>query len=290
MISIIIINYKQKKFTEECVRSVYDKFKSYPFEVIIVNNSREESLEQLKSGYPDLTIIENENKGYSQANNSGAKTASGEYLFFLNADTVVMSDFLKSFTEAFKDIKFGAAGLKLKNPDGSFQLSFWKENIFFNEIKNKSEETKFREKNARFISAKENEYDKITEVDWVTGAAMIIRKDTFEKVKGFDEDYFLYYEDADICKRFDNIGLKNYFYPCCEILHFKGENVNSEFQSGTYYYSKESQLKYYKKHNNFFNVLALRIYLFVKFSMKYLFTFKKINLRIFLLAIGIKVK
>lgn len=290
MISIIIINYKQKILTEECVRSVYENFKSYPFEVIIVNNSREESLEQLKSDYPDLSVIENENKGYSQANNSGAKTAAGEYLFFLNADTVIKSDFLKSFTEAFKDIKFGAAGLKLKNPDGSFQLSFWKENNFFNEIKNKSEEAEFREKNKRFISEKEKEYGRIKEVDWVTGAAMIVRKDNFEKVNGFDEDYFLYYEDADICKKFENIGLKNYFYPGSEIIHFKGENVNSEFQSGTYYYSKESQLKYYCKHNNFFNVLALRIYLFAKFLIKYLFTFKKINLRIFLLAIGIKVK
>ena len=290
MISIIIINYKQKILTEECVRSVYENFKSYPFEVIIVNNSREESLEQLKSDYPDLSVIENENKGYSQANNSGAKTAAGEYLFFLNADTVIKSDFLKSFTEAFKDIKFGAAGLKLKNPDGSFQLSFWKENNFFNEIKNKSEEAEFREKNKRFISEKEKEYGRIKEVDWVTGAAMIVRKDNFEKVNGFDEDYFLYYEDADICKRFENIGLKNYFYPGSEIIHFKGENVNSEFQSGTYFHSKESQLKYYRKHNNFFNVLALRIYLFAQFLIMYLFTFKKINLRIFLLAIGIKVK
>lgn len=290
MFSIIIINYKQKKYTEECVRSVYDKFKSHPFEVIIVNNSPEESLKHLSSEYPGLRLIENENKGYSQANNTGARASSGEYLFFLNADTVIKTDFLNSFTEAFKDIDFGAAGVKLENPDGSFQLSFWKENNFFNEIENKSEETKFKEKDEQYISAKEKEYSKIKVVDWVTGAAMIIRKDNFEKVNGFDEKYFLFYEDADICRRLNDIGLKNYFYPDCEIVHYKGENVNSEFQSGTYFYSKESQLLYYKTHNNLFNKLALRSYLFVKFLIKYLVTFKKLNLRIFLLAAGIKIK
>jgi len=288
MISVIIINYKQKSFTEDCIKSVYDKFASYPFEVIIVNNSPEESLEHMKTEHPGLKIINNENRGYSQANNAGAESASGEYLFFLNADTIIKADFLSSFIDHFKNKEFGAAGLKLKNPDGSFQLSFWKENNFFNEIKNKSEEDKFRNKDSRYISEKEKEYSQVKEVDWVTGAAMVMRKDVFEKVNGFDDDFFLFYEDADICKRLNDIGLKNYFYPDCDIIHYKGENVNSEFQSGTYYYSKESQLLYYEKHNNLFNNLALRSYLFVKFFIKYIFSFKKINLKIFLLALGIK--
>ncbi|MEZ4820971.1 MAG: galactosyltransferase-related protein [Ignavibacteria bacterium] len=124
----------------------------------------------------------------------------------------------------------------------------------------------------------------------MTGAAIIIRKEAFGKINGFDDDFFLFYEDADICKRLSDEGYKNYFYPDCEIVHYKGENVNSEFQSATYYYSKESQLLYYEKHNDLFNNLALRSYLFVKFLMKYLVTFKKINLRIFLLAAGIKIK
>lgn len=290
MVSIIIINFKQRKYTENCVRSVYEKFKSYPFEVIIVNNSPEESLVHLINDHSGLKIIENKNRGYSQANNAGAEIASGKYLFFLNADTVIRTDFLKSFIDEFNDKEFGAAGLKLKNPDGSFQLSFWKENNFLNEIKNKSEEDKFRNKDLKFITEKEKEYSMIKEVDWVTGAAMILRKDVFEKVNGFDDDFFLFYEDADICKRLNNGGYKNYFYPDCEIIHYKGENVNSEFKSGTYYYSKESQLLYYEKHNDLFNNFALRGYLFVKFFIKYVFSFKKINRNIFLLAAGIKIK
>ncbi|HMQ68093.1 MAG TPA: glycosyltransferase family 2 protein [Ignavibacteria bacterium] len=290
MVSVVIINYKQKKYTEECVRSVYGTFKTHPFEIIIVNNSPEESLSYLKTEFPDLKIIENDNKGYSEANNKGAQIASGDHFLFLNADTIIKSDFLNSFMEAFKEIDFGAAGLKLKNPDGSVQLSFWKENNFFNEINNKSEERKFRKKNTLYISEKEKEYGDIKEVDWVTGAAIMIKKDTFEKVNGFDDDYFLFYEDADICKRLTDAGYRIYFYPGSDIIHYKGENVNSEFQSATYYYSKESQLLYYEKHNDLFNNIALRSYLFVKFFIKYLVTFKKINLRIFLLAAGIKIK
>lgn len=286
MISVIIINFNQKKYLELCLKSVYVNFKSYPFEVIIINNSPEEDLTDLEFEYK-LKLIHNENRGFSQANNLGAALSSGEYLFFLNADTIIRSDFLKRFIENFSGKDFGAAGMKLYNKDDTFQLSFWKENTFLNEIKNKKEEKLFRERNLKFISGKEKFFSEIKPVDWVTGAAMIIRKDKFQKIKGFDESYFLFYEDADICKKLNNAGYNNYFFPFSNIIHFKGENVNNEFRNSSYFYSKESQLLYYKKNNSFLDNIFLRIYLTVKFSILYLMTFRKINLRILKLAMGI---
>ena len=208
MISIIIINFRQKAFLEKCIDSIYLNFKSYPFEVIVVNNSPEEKLFFNNIKYPDLKVIENTNKGYSHANNLGAGISKGEYLLFLNADTEIKSDFLMELINNFKDMNFGAAGLKLFNPDNTFQLSFWKENNFLNEIENKKEEEKFREKDSEYIKNKERLYSDIKEVDWVSGAAIFIRKDIFNKTGGFDEDYFLFYEDADICKRLKDRGLK----------------------------------------------------------------------------------
>jgi GT2 family glycosyltransferase len=287
MISIIIINFNQRTFLEQCLESIYDNFKTNPFEVILINNSPEEDLTDLESKYENLKLIHNENRGFAQANNLGANLSSGDYLFFLNADTVIQSDFLDSFKKYFSGRDFGAAGIKLLNEDGTFQLSFWKEDTFFNEIKNKKEEKLFKNRELNYIRKKEQLYNGVTEADWVTGAAMIIRKDVFKKIKGFDERYFLFYEDADICKTLNNNGYANYFFPFGNIVHYKGENVNSEFQNETYYYSKESQLLYYKKHNNLFNNIMLRVYLFAKFLILYLLTFKKINLRILKLILGI---
>lgn len=288
MISIIIINYRQKNFLNECIKSIFENLHSQPFEVIIVNNSPEEKLDELQRRHSGIKIIENHNKGYSHANNLAAKQASGAYLFFLNADTEIKSDFLKSFMDEFREKNFGAAGLKLMNEDGSFQLSFWKDVSFYNEKINKSAEIRFKEKDNGYISAIEKEYSETKSVDWVTGAAMIVRKDRFMEIGGFDENFFLFYEDADLCKRMNESGYKNYFFPFAEIIHHKGENVNREFASGTYYYAKESQLLYYAKHCTTGDKLMLRTYLFIKFLFLYAATFKKINRDIFLLTLGKK--
>lgn len=288
MVSFIIINYKQKDFLQNCIKSIIDVIKSFQFEIIIVNNSPEEDLEFLKSIYPQIILINSENKGYSYSNNLGVKNSKGEYLFFLNADTIIKTDFLLNFVNSFKDKDFGAAGFKLYNPDDTFQLSFWKENTFFNEIDNKKSEKYFTNKNINYINEIENNYCDITPVDWVSGAAMIIRKDIFEEIKGFDESFFLFYEDADMCKRLQSVGLKIYFYPFCKIIHYKGENVNKEFANETYYHSKRSQILYYKIHNSMFQRLILRFYLILKFAILSLVTFKKINFNIFKLSLGIK--
>ncbi|MEO6694811.1 MAG: glycosyltransferase family 2 protein [Ignavibacteria bacterium] len=285
MISIIIINYKQKHFISQCVASIYKHFNSYPFEVIIINNSVEENLYSLETSYPDLSVFENHNKGFSQANNLGVSYSKGDFIFFLNADTIVRSDFLKDFIDRFKNKTFGAVGLKLRNEDETFQLSFWKENTFINEITNKKSEKEFKEKNKIFIKKIENEFNNIAEADWVSGAAMIMRKQVFLDIGGFDENFFLYYEDADICKRLQLKNLKIYFYPFCSLIHFKGENVNKDFRDKASFYSKQSQLLYYKKHNKFADNLLLKSYLLGKFSIISMLTSGELNFKILRMVI-----
>ena len=288
MVSIIIINYHQKDLLFKCVDSIYSTITSYPFETIIINNSADEDVNHLSNKYNNLKIIENRNEGFSQANNIGTGQSNGEYLLFLNADTIVKNDFLKNSIEIFEDENIGAVGLKLYNEDGTFQLSFWKENTFFKEIQNKKNEKAFKQRDFNVIGRFENEYQNVSEVDWVTGAAMLIRKKVFNKVGGFDEDYFLFYEDADICLRMKKAGYKIIFYPFSKILHLKGENINEQFIKTTYLYSKQSQLIYYKKHNRLINRFLLRTYLMVKFLFLSLFTLKKINFRILLMVLGLR--
>lgn len=287
MVSVIIINYKQGELLRKCVKTIFEKISSYPFEIIIVNNSPEEDLSSIRTN-SEVEILVNENKGFSQASNLGVKHSNGEYLFFLNADTIIRNDFLKDSIEKLKDESVGAIGLKLCNDDGSFQLSFWKENTFLNEIRNKRDERLFQHRNRNEIQKIESRYTNVSEVEWVSGAAMLIRKEVFNKIGGFDEDYFLFYEDADICKGLKNAGYKIMFYPFSEIVHLKGENVNERFSDETYFYAKQSQLIYYRKHNNLLNRFFLRIYLISKFSLLSTLTFKKINFEILLLTLGLR--
>ncbi|MFC2093746.1 glycosyltransferase family 2 protein [Bacteroidota bacterium] len=284
MVSFIIINYKQKDLTTQCVKSIFDKITSYQFEVIIVNNSKENDLSNLRNDF-NVKIIENENKGFSQANNLGAKYANSDYLFFLNSDTIIQNDFLGDTIKSFQDKNFGAVGFKLYNMDNTFQISFGYDVSIKNEIKNKKLVRLTWEKDSEKLLEIENNFSEIKQVDWVSGAAMMIKKEVFDKVCGFDERYFLYMEDSDLCKRIREQGYKIFFYPFSKIVHLKGERVKEDFKEHSYYHAKESQLLYYKIHKGVFENVILRLYLISKFFILSIFTFKKVNFRILILVV-----
>lgn len=286
LFSVIIVNYFQRKFIAECVSSIVDKLSADDYEMIAVNNSPYEDLSILKDIAPDIAVIENTNKGFPHANNLAAKNASGKYLLFLNPDTLVVEDFIEGFLRLKLPQDFGIGGLRLFNPDGSVQLSYWKENTFMNEIRNKSDEK--QQKSRKVNGEHEMPVTGIAEVDWVSGASMLIEREYFMKIGGFDERFFLFYEDADICKRVHDSGRKIYYLPVGKIIHYKGENVNEKFSSDTYYFAKESQLYYYRKHNGIAGRSLLRIYLFLKFSARYLGGFRKIDKDILKLVLGMR--
>jgi len=288
MFTFIIINYNQKELITECIKSIHENITSFPFEIIVVNNSPEEDLTYLTENFSGLNLITNKNLGFAQANNLAVKHAKYDFLVFLNADTKIKTDFTKGFIEKFGASEFGAVGLKLYNQDNTFQLSFWKENTFFNEIENKKLEKIFTDKKTADVLNIEKEYSEIKEVDWITGASMVMKKDIFTKTGGFDERFFLFYEDADICKRLQENGYKTYFYPHCKIIHYKGENINKEFEDKTYYYAKKSQLLYYNLHNGITDRVFLRSYLFIRFLLRTIFRPCSINYRIFKLVCGIR--
>ncbi len=283
MVSIIIINYKQKDFLLKCVESIFDKIKSCPFEVVIVNNSSEEDLSNIVNKF-EVRLLMNENKGFSQANNLGAEHANGEYLFFLNPDTIIQNDFLGNTIEYFREKKFGVVGFRLLNNDNTFQVSFGHHISIINEIKNKKLESINRIKDHVELSKIEKNYSEIRTVNWVSGAAILIMKETFNLIGGFDKRYFLYMEDADICRRISDRGLKVFYYPFAKIIHFKGENVKQDFRKSTYYYAKESQLLYYQIHNGLIQNISIKIYLFVKFLFLSLITFNDTSIKILMMV------
>lgn len=264
MISIIIINYFQKDYLLKCLESVFTNIKHSEYEVIIINNSPAENLNDIASRFIGVQIIENDNKGFSQANNLAVKKAKGEYLLFLNADTEILSDFSEDLFENFKNVKFGAIGLGLQFSDGRFQNSFGLFPTIINEYKNRKTELGFKNNNEKLTNARKKYYSEIKKTDWVTGAALLVRKKIFDLIGGFDEQFFLYYEDIDLCKRLNDAGYNNYYYPYSKIIHHKGEFLRTSENSKLKKIQQKSQELYYKKHCSLPDRLLLKTYHIVK--------------------------
>jgi GT2 family glycosyltransferase len=286
--SIIIVNFNGKDDTTRCLSSLFRFLPDNEYQIIIVdNNSKDDSVESLKSNYPKIEIIERkENEGFGRANNTGAEIAAGKYLFFLNNDTELISDILTPMTDFLnKNPEVGVVGPRILNSDLSFQLSSGKFPSILNEYAarkwqiqsaNNKHYLKWKNKQEQFNTGK---------VDWVTGAALLIRRSIFEKIGGFDRHYFMYFEDSDLCLKVKRLGYATYWISEYSLLHYKGRSY-SQADSLILEEYRKSQLHYYDKNKSFFEKILLRIYLILKYSLRLLLgndrrTSKKILKQIF---------
>ena len=246
-ISFIIINYRSREFLGRCVESIFKHAESFSFEIIVVNND-EKPLEKI-SDSDNIQIIEcNVNKGFSQAANLGAKKAIGKILFFLNADTEILNSNIRNIITIFADPDVGVAAPKLVLPNGSFQpWSSGCEITVWDIIRNnlgciKSKHFWFQEKNS--------------EIAWASGAALAILKEVFDKCAGFDENFFMYFEDVDLCKRIRNAGKKIILLSHVRVLHLGGQSKSSAKEQKVQYY--QSQDYYFKKHFGLISVYMIK--------------------------------
>lgn len=234
-ISFIIINYKDSPYLDKCIASIFKNATNFPREIIIVNN-----LSKYFNISQNVKILEiSENKGFGNACNIGAREAQGKIFCFLNPDTEMISnDFEKIISEFEKDKKIGIIGPKLINENNNIQeWCVGVERNFWDIAKNN-----FGLKSSQKIWKSE----KKTECAWVSGASMFIRKDLFEKLGGFDEKFFLYFEDTDLCKRARNLNYKILYFPKFTVKHFGGRSFDSIKEQKKHYYS--SQDYYFEKH------------------------------------------
>jgi GT2 family glycosyltransferase len=231
-ISIVIVNYNSLDFIKKCIYSIreHSEKKGFDYEILVVdNNSNDGSVEYLKEQdkkNDNFYLIANEsNLGFSRASNIGTLKAKGKYLLFLNPDTRLVSgsftDLIDFYDKKDKKGKIGIIGVKVLNPDGTLQLSprsfptlvrqFY-ESYFLYRIFKRS-----RIFGSYFLSWWD--HNSQIEVDWLTGSFMFIRKDYFIQAGMFDEDYFMYSEDSDLCLKLYRKNFRNYYYPGFVIEH-----------------------------------------------------------------------
>ena len=221
-LSVIIVNYNGLIYLKDCLDSLEDKLKGIPNEIIIIdNNSNDESCNYLRTNYPNVRLIDSKiNYGFGKGNNEAVKQAQGDYLLLINNDTVVL-DHLKPVLDYLKeDETIGAVGINMLNGKKEYLPVA---GVFPN-ASNMFQMKKLLEINDEFRSGVFSKHN--YEVDWLSGSFLMLKKETYQKINGFDEAYFLYVEDVDFCKRIAGIGLKRVFLPNFNYIHFVGFNAS----------------------------------------------------------------
>jgi GT2 family glycosyltransferase len=237
-------------------------------EIIIVDNdSQDESVKTikefiLKNKYNNTLLIENdENSGFSKGCNLGAKKAKGDYILFLNNDTVVEDNGIYKMAKYMEENpEASILGGQLKNKDGSLQPSTGK---FYTLTKAIMLLLGFQKLGLLDRSPKN-----IEKVDWVKGGLLMIKKTVFEKLTGFDENIFMYTEDMELCYRAILNGYRTYFYPDISVLHAEYGSTNRTFAIVNIY---KNLLYFYKKHRTKFEYYLIKILLLSKaYALKFL--------------------
>ncbi len=253
-LSVIIVNYNVKYFLEVCLHSVLRAAEGLNVEVIVVdNNSADSSNTMLKQKFPSVILIENnENLGFSKANNQGVAIAKGEYILFLNPDTVMPEDFFHK-TLAYMDAhpEAGAIGPRLIDGKGEFAPDAKKSfpslsvAIFKTTGINKlfSKSHFFNKYYAVHVGERET-----APVDVLSGCCMLVRRKAMDEAGGpFDEDYFMYCEDVDLSYRIQKAGYKNIYFPEADLIHYKGESTRKMTLSYVRIFN-EALVTFVKKH------------------------------------------
>lgn len=223
-ISIIIVNYKSKDLTLDCIRSI--KAADWPgldYEIIVVDNySGDLSDNDLKPFGEIKYIMNGQNCGLGTANNKGIKSAAGKYIVIMNPDTAVKKDtFFKLYDFMEKNPEAGVVGPKQFNLDGSLQDSFFRWPGILTPLYRRTPlgKTKFGKKDLDRFLYKDYNKDNAGEVDWLLGSFLFCRGEALRQVGMYDESFFLYFEDTDLCKRFYRSGWKVFYYPSAVITH-----------------------------------------------------------------------
>jgi len=256
-LSIIIVNYNSALKTLSLLESIFKAdMQGIDYEIIVIdNNSKENITSTLKQKYPELIFISSfKNKGMGGGNNMGISRARGEFYLILNPDTLVDKNTIKIMLNYIRqNTEVAVVGPKLLNPDRSLQYSCARFPKFYTPIIRRTFLAKFFKNHVNWFLMKKINHNEIKEVDWLMGSCLMIRKSSALK---FDERYFMYFEDIDLCRSAWDSGYKVIYNPEAKLIH----DHQRESAQGVWYlalfFNKvarehvKSWLKYFYKWNN----------------------------------------
>ena len=256
-LSIVIVNWNTEKLLMNCINSIKNETRNISYEIIVYdNNSHDGSIRYIEEIYDDIIIIKGkENLGFSKANNRAVEVANGKYILLLNPDTIIIENSIEKTFEFMKKIKNENAlvGCKLLNKDLSIQLSAACFPTLYNYTIGKTSDIEM------------NSYTH--ECDWIMGAFMMLSKDLYKRVNGFEEVYFMYCEDMDLCYKINkNLG-QVYFFNDAKTIHLYNQSGEKKWKGNREKELKKSTFIFLEK--NIRNIVNRNMLKFI-YNSKYL--------------------
>lgn len=253
-LSCIIVNYYSSASLKNCLESVYQTLGKITFEVIIVDNSQNDpGMASLKESYPQVRVIQNvTNVGFAKANNQAVLSALGKTLLFLNPDTILADQSIEEMVAHLaSNPDIGALGPKVLNTDGSLQYSCRRFPTLMTGLFNRySLLSRWFPSNRYTVQylMKDYNHDENREVDWLSGCCLMVPRAIFEKADGFDEHYFLFNEDIDLCRTIGQNGYKVTYFPRAKITHHVSTS-NNKVPARIIIKRHRGMKHYYEKHH-----------------------------------------
>lgn len=263
-VSVVVVSFNTRDILKKCLDQLYQAAEGLAIEVIVVDNhSRDASADMVAEQFPDAVLVRSDlNLGFAAANNVAFKQARGEYILLLNPDAMVEADALRlAIDHMDRNPAIGIGGGRLIDRDGNWQPSarmfpsLLNECLVLSGLANRYPKSRFF---GRFDRTWDTS-DRPVVVDWVPGAFTMIRRSALESVGHFDERFFLYYEEVDLCRRFNEHGWQIWYWPDITVKHWGGESSKTVKQED--FNSSGSQLTlwrmrsgamYYRKHHGWF--------------------------------------
>lgn len=263
-LSILIVNWNVRDLLRRCLSSVFAHWQTRKMEVIVVDNgSTDGSREMVRTEFPQVHLIANpDNRGFTAANNQGLSVARGRYVLLLNPDTEVVGNALEvmvAFADAHPDV--GVVGPQLLNPDGTVQSSRRR----FPTLATALFESTWLQPYAprrllRRYYVLDRSDDEVQEVDWVTGAALMARREAIGQVGPLDEGFFMYSEELDWCRRFREAGWRVVYLPTARVIHHEGKS-SEQVLPARHIHFQTSKVRYFRKYHGPVAAEVLRLVL-----------------------------
>lgn len=281
-VSVIIVNYNTKEITNNCIESIKKFTKDIAYEIILIDNASGDGSVDFFSNVENIIFIKSDvNLGFGRANNLGAEYAKGDFLFLLNSDTILIENSILKFYNFFclneERLKLGVLGCLMVDEENNINGYGGKiPSIQDLNQRNLKRIPLFRS----YVSNSFTKNDLISdyfEIGYVLGADMFLRKDIFEKIGGFDPNYFMYYEESDLQKIINGLGYKHYIFTNTKIIHLEGGSFSKEYVSNMKRIIIHSSEVYYAKKNypsqyTGFKVLDFVFLLLSLLNFKYTFS------------------
>ena len=259
-ISVIIVSWNTAALLENCLISVLTSFQdTRDAELIVVDNdSSDNSALLVEEKFPQVHLIKNDNNmGFSKANNQGIEASTGRYLLLLNSDTIVNQEMLPNIIKFMNEHPdAGACGVRLIRPDGTIQPFGFGNDPTLGYLIKRVLAKSFLHKPLHNWSS-----DELIESDWVSGACLMLRSDVVHLTGLFDENLFMYFEDNDLCLRIRKAGWKVYYNPRISVIHIGGQSL-AKHPEAQNVYSRSLQY-FYKKHYGRVQLLMLKVLFFL---------------------------